>query len=232
MPAGAVTSPRRDFRVVLVDDHALFRESLELALTIEGYDVRALPLAEGGTTAEETLSWVLQQRPQVVLLDLDLGASGDGVALVDPLARAGVDVVVLTGETDRSRWGEALWRGARAVISKSATLREALGVVRRLHHGLSVSTVAEREQLVRHHLHERALTRALVARLRTLTRREADVLGELMVGRTVREIAAAARVSEATVRTQVKAVLAKLEVSSQVSAVGAARRVGWSAPTA
>lgn len=48
-----------------------------------------------------------------------------------------------------------------------------------------------------------------------------------MAGRTVREIAIDGVVSEATVRTQVKAILAKLEVTSQLAAVGLAHRVGW-----
>jgi len=60
-----------------------------------------------------------------------------------------------------------------------------------------------------------------------MTRREADVLGQLMVGKRVTEIARARVVSESTVRTQVKAILAKLEVSSQLMAVGLAHEIGW-----
>ena len=51
-----------------------------------------------------------------------------------------------------------------------------------------------------------------------------------MKGRTVREIATLGVVSEATVRTQVKSVLAKLEVTSQLAAVGLAHQAGWRAP--
>ena len=51
-----------------------------------------------------------------------------------------------------------------------------------------------------------------------------------MQGRTVREIANLSVVSEATVRTQVKSILAKLEVSSQLAAVGLAHSVGWRGP--
>lgn len=51
-----------------------------------------------------------------------------------------------------------------------------------------------------------------------------------MRGAQVREIARESVVSEATVRTQVKAILAKLELSSQLAAVGAAYRVGWRPP--
>ena len=60
--------------------------------------------------------------------------------------------------------------------------------------------------------------------------RESEVLGHLMKGRAVREIAGLSVVSEATVRTQVKSILAKLEVSSQLAAVGLAHEIGWQAP--
>jgi two-component system nitrate/nitrite response regulator NarL len=223
------SASRRDFRIVVLDDHALFRESLELTLTIEGYAVSAYPFPEDGTSPARLLAWVLRQRPRLVLLDLDLGPMGDGVVLVEPLAQAGIDVVIITAVTDRSRWGEAVGRGARKVLSKSASLRDGLAVVRRLHQGLAVTTVEEREELVRHHLEDRERARELQLRLQALTAREAEVLGQLMLGLTVREIAAAWTVSEATVRTQVKAVLAKLAVSSQLAAVGLARQARWSA---
>ena len=69
------------------------------------------------------------------------------------------------------------------------------------------------------------------ARLDLLTTREREVLAHLMLGRTVREIAARSVVSEATVRTQVKSILAKLEVTSQLAAVGLAHHVGWRPPS-
>ena len=67
-------------------------------------------------------------------------------------------------------------------------------------------------------------------RLDQLTVREREVLAHLMRGRTVREIATVGVVSEATVRTQVKAILAKLDVTSQIAAVGLAHQVGWRPP--
>jgi DNA-binding NarL/FixJ family response regulator len=148
---------------------------------------------------------------------------------VGPLAARGIDVVVLTAAIDRARWGEAIRQGARKVVSKSAPLRESLGVVRRLQQGLAVTTVLEREELFRHHHEQRLLQQELRRRVERLTAREAEVLGRLVRGRTVREIAAAWLVSEATVRTQVKAILAKLDVTSQIAAVAVARQVGTGA---
>ena len=71
---------------------------------------------------------------------------------------------------------------------------------------------------------------ALRARLDLLTVRESEVLGHLTHGRTVRDIATLLVVSEATVRTQVKSILAKLEVSSQLAAVALARQLDWRSP--
>jgi DNA-binding NarL/FixJ family response regulator len=64
-----------------------------------------------------------------------------------------------------------------------------------------------------------------------MTRREAEVLGQLMAGKQVSEIARLRFVSESTVRTQVKSILAKLGVNSQLTAVGLAHKLGWQPPS-
>ena len=173
---------------------------------------------------------VIKQRPRVVLLDLDLGRFGDGVRLIEPMARSGANVVVVTGSTDRARWGEAVRAGARKVQAKSQPLRDILATVRRITAGLPVMDREEREELLGEWNRHRFEFQGLRDRLDLLTTREGEVLGHLMKGRAVREIAGISVVSEATVRTQVKSILAKLEVSSQLAAVGMAHEIGWRAP--
>lgn len=217
---------RADHRVLIIDDHALFAESLELAFSLEGYDVRRLELPEGGSMA--TLrSQALRVRPQTVLLDLDLGRFGDGLSLIAPLARAHVNVVVLTASDDVARWGGCIRAGARKVLPKSGALQQALATVRRLHQGLPVLSRDELESLLDVWARERRASDDLRRRLDLLTPREREVLGSLIAGHTVREIAEQSVVSEATVRTQVKSILSKLRVSSQLAAVGMAHQVGW-----
>jgi two-component system nitrate/nitrite response regulator NarL len=220
-------SGRASSRVVIVEDHQLFAESLELVLGMEGYDVRRVALPEDGGSHAALRSTVLATRARIVLLDLDLGSAGDGAALVAPLARAGLNVVVMTSSTDRARWGGCVRSGARKVVPKSRPLQETLSVVRRLHEGLPVMSTEELEDLLRAWQLERAETEEKRERLERLTRREGQVLRHLMAGLTVREIARESVVSEATVRTQVKSILAKLEVSSQLAAVGMAHQLGW-----
>ncbi len=218
---------RAGHRVLIIDDHVLFAESLELALSLEGYDVRRLPLPAVGGSMATLRSMALRASPRTVLLDLDLGRFGDGVNLIAPLARANANVVVLTASDDRGRWGGCMRQGARKVLSKGGALQEALATVRRLHQGLPVVSREELESLLDAWSRDRLVSDDVRRRLDLLTPRERQVLGALIEGRTVRAISKESVVSEATVRTQVKSILNKLEVSSQLAAVGMANQVGW-----
>jgi two-component system nitrate/nitrite response regulator NarL len=218
---------RSEVRILIIEDHALFAESLELALSLEGYDVRRAPHPVAGASMNAMLAAVLRMRPRIVLLDLDLGYYGDGAPIIAPLAAAGIQVVVVTGSADRPRWGECLRNGARKVLLKTQPLNEILATVRRINQGLPVMDRAEREQLVKLWHDQRCERQLTTDRLQLLTPREQEVLAQLMKGNAVREIANLSVVSEATVRTQVKSILAKLEVSSQLAAVGMAHYAGW-----
>ena len=222
------TSP---FRVTVVDDHTLFAESLVIALRHWAIDARSVGPSSPTTTSANLVRAILDTRPRVVLLDLDLGLVGDPMDLVSTLAdEGGISVVGVTGSSDLARYGAALARGADAVIPTSASFRHVVETVERTRDGLSVMSESQRRQLLLAYREAAELDRDLRVRFSRITRREAEVLGQLMVGRQVTEIARTRFVSEATVRTQVKSILAKLQVSSQLTAVGLAHEVGWQPP--
>ncbi|GAA3523392.1 response regulator transcription factor [Nocardioides daeguensis] len=223
-----MTAGARPTRLTIVEDHVLFAESVAATLAHEGYLVKRINLADSRATLASVLACVLRSVPRVVLLDLDLGRIGDGIRLVAPLAGAGVSVVALTD--GRRRGGECLRRGAKAVVPTTGCLEEVLAAVGRVRDGLPAMAAAERAELVEAALRDREEARRLRARLEHLTPREREILGALMDGAQVRDIARTCVVAEATVRTQVKSILAKLDVRSQVAAVGAAARVGWRPP--
>jgi two-component system, NarL family, nitrate/nitrite response regulator NarL len=211
--------------VVIVEDHILFAEAVSLALRLAGFPVERLALSDH----VDTVTAVLRLRPSVVLVDLDLGPYGNGIDLIEPLTRAGTAVVVVTGSADRSQWGGCLHRGARAVLSKNGPLVDMVEAIRRLAHGVPATPKAERDALLRTWRRDGRDLETLHERFSRLTPRERQVLGELATGHSIRDIAAADVVSEATVRTQVKSILAKLEVTSQLGAVVLANRLGWHA---
>ena len=218
---------RANVRILIIEDHMLFAESMDLALTIEGYDVRRLPVPDMGSSQAALLSAITRLRPRIVLLDLDLGHLGDGVRLIAPIARTGAHVVVVTASADRGRWGECLRYGARKVLTKARPLNEIMATIRRLNQGLPVMDPEERNELLHVWHEERQVHHEFRLRLQRLTAREREVLGHLMEGHTVRDIAHLSVVSEATVRTQVKSILAKLEVPSLLAGVGLAHEAGW-----
>lgn len=216
-------------RVVVVEDHALFAQAVGLALSVAGHRVFQ-EIADEGRTLASLLAGVTRRRPDVVLLDLDLGPYVDGQRLVAPLAASGIAVVVLTATLNHRKWGEALAHGARTVLSKDESLDVIRATVERIGQGLSVIEARERDALLSLwcSVGSRAMDR--VERLHLLSPREADVLGYMMQGLTSHEIAQLNVVSEATIRTQVKTILRKLRVSSQLAAVALAHEADWHPP--
>jgi two-component system nitrate/nitrite response regulator NarL len=217
-------------RVVVVDDHVLFAEALHLALHLEGYDAERLDLDDRGLSIGQLASRILRYRPAIVLLDLELGRGGDTTDLVQPLTQAGMPVVVITASTDHILWGQCLRYGARTVLPKSAPLSSIVEMLGLIACGQPLPGREEREKLVEGFYREKARRQQLRVRLDRLSSREREILGHLMSGRPVRDIAARSFVSEATVRTQVKSILAKLEVTSQLAAVAVAREADWHPP--
>lgn len=213
--------------VSLVEDHPLLGESVARALRDAGVDAQVVPL---GPPAE-VVARCLEAGPGLVLLDLDLGpVTGSGVELVGPLVEGGASVLVVTAAEDVVALGTCLDAGALGVVPKSGSLDQLVGTVTDALDGRAVMAEADREAYLTAARDARAERGAALAPFARLTEREAEVLDDLMEGTPVAAIATAADVSEATVRTQVRAVLTKLGVCSQLAAVAAAHRTGWRAP--
>jgi two-component system, NarL family, nitrate/nitrite response regulator NarL len=222
-----VTEPR--FRAVVVDDHSLFAETLVIALRGDGVLAQRV-IVTPATEFAELESAIAQRDPEVLLLDLELGIYGDVMRLVRGFSDRGVRVVVVTGSEDVARRGEALDEGAVAVIAKSDPFLDIRAAVRRMRRGKPAMSQHEREALLQAYRQGVEARGELCRQFDQLSQREAEVLGMLMDGMQVADIARARFVSQSTVRTQVKAVLSKLSVSSQLSAVGLAHQVGWRPP--
>ena len=199
-------------------------QSVGLALNGEGYDVRLSEL-QG---MDQVLAEAAEHKPDVVLLDLDLGGRlGDGVGLIAPLTALGAWVLVVTGSADRARYGMCLEQGALTVLSKSTRFDELVSAVEDAVSGRSGLREHERQELLVALRAWRAEQTRRLAPFERLTSRERQVLACLLEGLSAERIAQQWFVSEATVRTQIRGVLTKLDVGSQLAAVATARRAGW-----
>ncbi len=208
-------------RVLLVDDHATFREPLAFMLGREpDFEVAA----QAGSLAEarEKLAGV-----DLAVVDLDL-PDGDGAGLIGPLRAASprAIVLVLTASSDRVAHARAVEAGAAGVLHKSARVGEVAGAARRLLSGESLLSVEEVVELLQISDRARSRDREADRHVGRLTARELEVLGALADGLSDQEISRNLRVSVGTVRNHLVSIFAKLGVNSRLQALVFALRHG------
>jgi DNA-binding NarL/FixJ family response regulator len=209
--------------VAIVEDHLLLAETLRAALERTGLRAHVLT-PEQPLLLEQRL---LVLRPDLALIDLDLGEFGESTPLIRALVDGGLRVLVVTGSTDRLHIAAALEQGAIGYQQKAAGFD---ALLRRTLLALGASGPLDpddRAALLAEFRRHRADRDRAWEPFAALTQRERDTLRALAAGRTVAEIARQWVVSEATVRTHVRALLSKLGVPSQLSAVALALRSGW-----
>ncbi|MEO1060747.1 MAG: response regulator transcription factor [Actinomycetota bacterium] len=208
--------------LLLVDDHPLIALALGERLASDGPSVDAV-----SSVAEARVAIDLR-RPDLCIVDLDLGADEDGLVLLEELVSSGLRAVMLTGSRATRALGQALRLGAVDVLDKTTSPDDiALAVGEILETGRPAGGAARRAALLEAADRESRDDEARGASLRRLTDRELEVLAGLVDGRSVDEIAAEQTVAVSTVRTHVRRILEKLGVRSQLAAVAEAHRSGW-----
>jgi len=203
-------------RVAVASDQSLVCEAVRAALADRGMAVTVLRWAEEVPQPRQSPS----RRFDVGLLISDLDRWGRLRSATALMGRLRIPWVVLTGADRGPLWGAALESGARTVLSSAASLaavQEAL--VGAADRSLAPPSDGAELRAAWRRLHEER--QLLQERVRSLTPREREVLRLLYDGDSVTRIAAMFDVSPTTVRSQVKAVLRKLDVNSQLAAVAA-----------
>lgn len=203
-------------RVVVVDDHALVRDSLVRALRGDGHDV-----VGACASPQEAMRTVATEQPDVVLVDVNLGTDVDGVRLATDLraAHPSVSVTMVSMHDDERTVRRAMVAGVAGFVSKDEPLEELLQAVRTVAAGGSylssrlagsVMAMMGREDRPADHL----------------TDREAEVLELLAHGERTADIADALFLAEKTIKNHLTSIYAKLGVSSASQAVAEAYHRG------
>lgn len=215
-------------RLVIVEDHELLATSLALALRQWGLEAQTVD----GPTADAIVETVRGLAPILVLLDLDLGpALGSGLDLIRPLVEAGGRVVMITAMVDRAPLAACIEAGAIGIVSKTAGFSELVDSIRRAVDGEALMTTSQRKDLLSELAARRQADRVRLAPFANLTPREQAVLARLVAGELAETIAAHSYLSVGTIRSQIKSILRKLGVSSQLAAVALARNANWPQPS-
>ena len=214
-------------RVLVADDQALVRGGLRMILEAQD-DIEVVAEAEDGAQA---VARTRELQPDVTLMDVRMPAL-DGISATREIVGAGLSTRVLVLTTfDRDEIVyDAMKAGASGFLLKSAPPAKLADAVRTVADGEALLAPTVTRRLVEQFVRRPPPGQTVPPQLVSLTDREREVLQLIARGRSNSEIAAELVLSEATVKTHVNRVFAKLEVRDRVQAVVLAYETGLVQP--
>ena len=204
-------------RLVIVDDHALFRAGL-IGLLEDMPEFEVVGEAANGREAVEV---VMRLEPDVVLMDVNMPVM-NGVQAVEILAdKVKSKVVMLTISRQEDDLFQAISAGAKAYLLKNAEPEELRRAIVNVHEGKSVLAPEVTSAVLK-----ALAASALPANEKRISKREVEVLECLAHGQTTSQIAGYLFVSENTIKTHIRHILEKLDAANRAEAVIKASQMG------
>ena len=215
VPSGPPTA--EPIRVLVVDDHALFRRGLEMVLEQEP-DIEVVGEASDGTEAVQVAS---ETTPDVVLMDVRMPRRG-GIDACTAIKDAvpSTKIIMLTISDEEADLYDAIKAGAMGYLLKEISIEEVASAIRAVHGGQSLISPSMASKLLNEFasMIKRTDERAQLPTPR-LTDREMEVLRLVAKGLNNRDIAKQLYISENTVKNHIRNILEKLQLHSRMEAV-------------
>lgn len=208
-------------RLVIADDHALFRDGLRALLEARGHEVVA-EAADG----DEAVRATLEHRPDIVLMDLKMPGT-DGLQALRTLSAEApeVPVVILTAIEDDDALAQGVRYGARGYVLKNLQAERLVGMLEGVRRGEPALSPSVARRLLASVTNDRPARSAAGGRL---TARETEIVELMAAGLTSnRQLAERLEISENTVKFHMRNILHKLQLSSRAQVVGHAVRSGF-----
>ena len=206
----------KNITICIVDDTRDIRLALEQIITMsEGYD-----LLGGFSSAEEALQQIPILKPNIVLMDINLGVGENGIDVVRQLKADYPEILFMmcTVYEDDEKIFEALTAGASGYILKKTAPHKLLEAIRELQEGgAPMSNQIARKVVAAFQQKNLGLSNS--AALNVLSNREKEILELLAKGMLYKEIAAQLFISQETVRKHVYHIYEKLHVNNRVEAI-------------
>jgi len=212
-------------RVLLVDDHALFREGLASIIASQT-DFEVVGEANDGL---EALVKARELQPDLILMDIEM-AGGDGLEATRQIKQElpQVSIVILTVREDEQKLFTAIRNGAQGYLLKNMRAKEILAMLRGVMQGqAAIPPVLASRMLDEFRRLSQHSPSAIHEPLAELTPREHEVLTLVAANTSDKEIAETLYLSLHTVKSHMRNILAKLHVNSRNEAAQYARQHGW-----
>jgi len=215
-------------RVLLADDHDLFRQGVRRLL--EGSP--DLEVVGEARTGQDTVRLVEELAPDIVLLDISMPAlSGIDAARLIKTASPRTGIIILTVHADEEFLFEAIKAGAMGYLLKDASADELIRAIRVIYGGEGLLAPSMAAKVMREFARTREVT-DLARVLTPLTHREVEILQHVAAGLANKEIAHKLSISERTVKNHLSNIMEKLHVNSRTQAAVYALRSGLVPPAA
>ena len=223
-------NPDQRTKILLVDDHALFRVGMRQILEREA-DIDIVGEAED---ARDAFSLAVELSPDIVLLDLSLPAPG-GIETTQRIKREvpSAGIIALAVAEDEDQLFDAIKAGAAAFVLKDVNPDDLVTIIRRVRAGeyLINDKVFARPAVASRVLKEfRELAvygQEAAPIFAPLSPREVEILDNIAKGMTNKQVAYALTISEQTVKNHMSSILRKLSVNDRTQAVVYAMKQGW-----
>jgi two-component system NarL family response regulator len=211
-------------RVFLIDPHALLRHGLRMLLASEG-DIEIVGEADAGVAAMDQLTAV---KPDIVLMDIAApGADGIGAIRVIKSRCPATQVLVLTAQSDAEIFREAAAAGAVGYVLKDISPSNLSNAIRAVHGGATmINPVLARQMVEGIAQDESAPATGAPRRAHRLTPRETNILVEVALGLSDKEIASKLGLSESRVKNCLRTLYGRFNLRNRAHAAAFAVRRG------
>lgn len=208
-------------RVLIADDHPLFREGLKSLLT----SIADIEVVGEAATGQETLIQATEQQPDVILMDIQMPGI-NGIEATRQIIRTSphIGIIMLTMFQDDDSVFAAMRAGARGYVLKGVDQSVVLRAIRSVANGESLFSPEIATRLM--HFFASLKPTASAQIFPELTVREREILSFIADGQTNPEIAHKLTISLKTVRNHVSNIFSKLQVADRAQAALRAREVG------
>jgi len=212
----------KPIRVLLVDDHHLFRKGLAQILE-KAEEFKVIGEASNGNEGVEKAK---KLKPDLVLMDIQMPGS-DGIEATRRIREAlpVTKVVILTAFEQERKLLDAIKNGAHGYVLKNVEPKALFATLRGIFHGEVALSRVMASQIISHLVEESSSNRARSSD-EQLSPKELEVLRSLTKGGTNKEIADTLKIAESTVKNHLRSILAKLHLANRVQAAAFALEKG------
>jgi two-component system, NarL family, nitrate/nitrite response regulator NarL len=214
-------------KVLIADDHYMFIRGIESILT----DDESIQIVGKAQNGKEAYELAVKQNPDVILMDVNMPVL-DGVQAMKMIMKEipDVKILILTINDTEEQLFEALRYGAKGYLLKNLLPNELLTFIHMVNRGESILTGQVVGKVINYISRNPQMETQIVKtekKTDILTKREKEILLQVMKGMTNREIAFALFISENTVKNHLRNIMEKLQKNNRVQAATYAMQEGW-----